>query len=48
LFAGVLSVVLSVLTVWWVFTEPAFTFAPLDRVHLRISFCLHCQGCWWP
>ena len=34
MFAGVLSVVLSVLTVWWVFTEPAFTFAPLDRVHL--------------
>jgi len=34
LFAGVLSVVLSILTVWWVFTEPAFTFALPDRVHL--------------
>ena len=34
LFAGILATVLSILTVWWAFTEPLFTFAPLDHVHL--------------
>ena len=34
LFAGLLSIVLSIFTVWWVFAEPAFTFARPDRVHL--------------
>lgn len=32
--AGILSIVLSILTVWWVFAEPAFSFAAPDRVHL--------------
>ncbi len=34
LFAGLLSIVLSIFTVWWVFAEPAFSFAMPDRVHL--------------
>lgn len=34
LFAGVLSIGLSILAVWWVFAEPAFSFAMPDRVHL--------------
>jgi len=33
-FAGLLAIVLSIFTVWWVFAEPAFSFAMPDRVHL--------------
>jgi two-component sensor histidine kinase len=33
LFAGLLSIALSILTVWWVFTDPPFTFGPVDPVH---------------
>ena len=32
--AGLLAIALSIFTVWWVFAEPAFSFAMPDRVHL--------------
>ena len=31
--AGLLSIVLSILTVWWAFTGSPFTFPPIDAVH---------------
>lgn len=44
LFGGVLAIVLSILTVWWAFTEPLFTFARLDHVHLANFFLFGLSG----